>query len=192
MRQRFEKTEIRALFKKKRRRRNSTPWVLMYSSAAKSCAYVAEATLWSPLYSTKCVHACVCVRGGQEQGRGGTGGRGRRQFLKRFWWLQGMEGGVWGRGGQGAAAAEVIQMFYTISQWHWTTFQAHPHPQKPCFPPSTHPRFVPLWGRRSYCCHKETFPLFVMWQCVSVYDWAGVSSGVQVCLVLKSICVINH
>lgn len=57
----------------------------MYSSAAKSCAYVAEATLWSPLCTALnvCMRVCVC-KGGQEQGRGGTGGRGRRQFLRGF------------------------------------------------------------------------------------------------------------
>lgn len=43
----------------------------MYSSAAKSCAYVAEATPWSPL----CIALAVCMhvcRGGQQQG--GQGG----------------------------------------------------------------------------------------------------------------------
>lgn len=33
----------------------------MYSSAAKSCAYVAEATLWSPLCTALNVCMRVCV-----------------------------------------------------------------------------------------------------------------------------------
>ena len=52
----------------------------MYSSAAKSCAYVAKATPWFSLllYSTWCVHVCVCVRVGtlvREGWKGGKGGR---------------------------------------------------------------------------------------------------------------------
>lgn len=45
----------------------------MYSSAAKSHAYVAEATPWFSLllYSTRCVHVCVCVREGREGERVG-------------------------------------------------------------------------------------------------------------------------
>lgn len=41
----------------------TTPWDFMYSSAAKSCAYVAEATPWSPLCIALdvCMHVC---RGG--------------------------------------------------------------------------------------------------------------------------------
>lgn len=59
------KTRIRALFKKKKKK--TTQWVLMYSSAAKSCAYVAEATPWSPLCTALDVCMRVCV-GGQERG----------------------------------------------------------------------------------------------------------------------------
>lgn len=46
----------------------------MYSSAAKSHAYVAEATPWFSLllYSTRCVH--VCVRVVWDVSEGGAGG----------------------------------------------------------------------------------------------------------------------
>lgn len=49
----------------------------MYSSAAKSCAYVAEATPWFPPFVQHAVCACVCVCG-REGGR--EGGR-----VKRWW-----------------------------------------------------------------------------------------------------------
>lgn len=65
----WTETRIRALFKKK-----STKWVLMYSSAAKSRAYVAQATPWSPLCTALNVCMHVCVWGGQERILAGGGG----------------------------------------------------------------------------------------------------------------------
>lgn len=65
-------TRIRALFKKKKKYyRNKDQLGFMYSSAAKSCAYVAEATPWSPLCTALDVCMRVCVGG-----RGGAGGGG--------------------------------------------------------------------------------------------------------------------
>lgn len=46
----------------------------MYSSAAKSCAYVAEATPWSPLCTALDVCMRVCVGGQERGGEGGAGG----------------------------------------------------------------------------------------------------------------------
>lgn len=66
----------------------------MYSSAAKSCAYVAEATPWSPLCTALDVCMRVCVGGQERCGEGGAGGtKGNERDFNDLGGLFGVWGG---------------------------------------------------------------------------------------------------
>lgn len=79
----------------------------MYSSAAKSCAYVAEATPWSPLCTALVVCMRVCVGGVKSKVGEGIGREGQKA-LKEILITQGsclvgveIRGGWgWGNGPQ--------------------------------------------------------------------------------------------
>ena len=130
----------------------------------------------SPLYSTRCVHACVCRGVKSEAGREGAGSKGDEREILMMWSCVG-GGAVWGGWGGGAEVVVMLTHNFTMALDHISglIFMLWSH-------------FITVATRGRGYCDRETFTVCVcLWQCARVCVCVGVTVCKSVCaVILKS------